>query len=254
MAHNSTANALQLCKFTLEKSIWQQQRITHKTNRRGKQDKKRLWQAFVITLPRIKEAGMFNEPITYAFNWKVQRCTKTTLISLVLSQHSTGPASFDDNFSFFLDRYYPTQPQTKRAQLFTSVNDLRAQVDTTLAWTRNRYTCDHDKHVKRTAVLELGHLVNANKPPPAAASVKVVVKIATNIYEKFLPKENRHFPNIKVSNETIVIEDNRLRNTISTPIATLTSGEDTKSISFLESSLYSQNWCPEPGFDHIPTE
>lgn len=79
---------------------------------------------------------------------------------------------------------------------------------------------------KRTPVFAPRQLVYVEKPLIKAFSVKYVEKIAKKTYNKHMSKTMGCFPITKVSEHTLVIEENGIRDMTSIQKATLTPGRD----------------------------
>lgn len=160
-----------------------------------------------------RDRDKYRQPGMYTYNREVHRCTNSLLFSLTLSRLLSGSLTLD----------YPTALPTVETET-TSLHAVEAALILSVAYMRmrslQRRNKDHHDRKFCNALMSLsaGQYIYVDRPPMALSAA---VRLATDFYNKFMPREPGTFEVIEVSPTTIAINEDWTLDTVSVDEAKL---------------------------------
>ena len=154
----------------------------------------------------------FVQPLTYAYNMQVHRSTGTTPFDLVLTRHPPGIAVSIPTSAVPPDRHVePTTAQMKRITM-RRLREVLARASEKLTHAQAQYKRQFDKTVSEPPTFLPGEEVFLDRPPDFSATALE----NEDGHRKLLPKTTGPYRIISADDNTVTIDRNGLKDTVST--------------------------------------
>lgn len=152
------------------------------------------------------------------YNTKVYHSTGTTQFRLVLSGHPLRPTTFDRPSALPTGAKQTTAPHTLKVRLLHGIALMREKIDRKLIADQRRYKPHHEPHISSAGSFKPGQWVYVDHPPLPVTDAD---RLARTRIQNYYPKKAGSLLHPLTTTETVINDQERIPNAISSDRATL---------------------------------